>query len=66
MNERQQELAKQLGYVRQGISNNLRSMEINYRKASQEFDNLDAYIIALRESLTMLVRCESEILSYYA
>jgi UTP:GlnB (protein PII) uridylyltransferase len=66
MNETQLEIAKQLGYVRQGISNNLRSMEINYRKASQEFDNLDAYIIALRESLTMLVRCESEILSHYA
>lgn len=66
MNEQQQEIAKQLGYIRKGISNNLHSMEINYRKASKEFDNIDAYMIALRESLTALVRAESEIISNYA
>jgi hypothetical protein len=66
MNEQQQRITKQLGYIRQTLSNSLKAVEQQKHEDGQEFDDLDAYIVAMQASITTLVVAESDIVARFA
>lgn len=67
MNEQQKAITLELSQVRYSIKTKLQLVMLDKGTRKEgEYHNIDATIIALQESLTALVRAESDIVSRYA